>query len=90
MNPENWQPADLSTLVNEVIEAVESGEIGSALDNVEMTARSLARTKSAKNVNKNDLMACITAGAQGVSQAQYESRMGVGSCLVRRSCPEGA
>jgi hypothetical protein len=80
---DNWKPADLRTLVADVIDAVESGEIDSAFDNVEMTAGNLTRTKNTKNFTKNYLMACITAGVQGVSEAKHDTALGLVNAFRR-------
>ena len=77
INSENWRPADLNTLVSDVIDAVESGEIDSAFDNIEMTVGNLSRSKNTKNVTKNYLMACIQAGVHGVSEAGADTALGV-------------
>jgi hypothetical protein len=77
IDSENWTPAQLNSLVTDVIDAVESGEIDSAFDNIDMTAGNLARTKNTKNVTKNYLMACISAGLQGVSEARNETALGL-------------
>lgn len=61
MDSDNWKPAVLSDLVTDVIDAVESGEIDAAFDNVEMTSGNLARTKNTKNFTKNYVLACIKA-----------------------------
>lgn len=77
INSNNWKPADLNTLFADVIDAVESGEIDSAFDSVKMTVGNLARTKNTKNFTKNYLMACIKAGVQGVSEAKYDTALGL-------------
>ena len=77
MNSDNWKPADLSGLVADVVDAVESGEIDSAFDNIDMTVGNLARTKNTKNFTKNYLMACIEAGIQGVSEAKNDTALGL-------------
>jgi hypothetical protein len=83
INAENWNPADLNSLVTDVINAVESGEIDSAFDNNEMTAGNLSRSKNTKNVTKNYLMACIKAGVQGVSEAKRDTALGLVNAFRR-------
>lgn len=77
MKPENWKPANLSSLVSDVVAAVENGEIDAAFDNINMTAGSLTKTKNTKNHTKNYLVACIQAGIQGVSEANKDTALGV-------------
>jgi hypothetical protein len=77
-NTENQRPAELSSLVSDVIEALESGEVDSAFDNIAMTAGNLARTKNTKNFTKNYLMAGISAGSQGISEIDNDTAL----CLV--------
>ncbi len=74
---ENWRPAELRSLLEDIIEAVENGEIDSAFDNVAMTAGHLARTKNTKNFTKNYLLACLEAGVNGVSEAKTETALGL-------------
>jgi hypothetical protein len=83
INSKNWTPAELDSLVSDVIEAVESGEVDSAFDNIDMTAGSLARAKNTKNVTKNYLMACVRAGVQGVSEARSDTALGVVNAFRR-------
>ena len=83
MNSENWKPADLNSLVTDVIDAVESGEIDAAFDNIDMTVGNLARSKNTKNVTKNYLMACIKAGVQGVSEAKKDTALGLVNAFRR-------
>lgn len=78
-----WKPANLNDLVTDVIDAVESGEIDSAFDNVEMLAGNLSRSKNTKNVTKNYLMACIKAGVKGVSEAQSDTALGLVNAFRR-------
>ena len=77
INPKNWKPADLNTLLSDVIDAVESGEIDSAFDNVEMTVGNLSRTKNIRNFTKNYLLACIHAGIDGISEANDVTALGL-------------
>ncbi len=77
VKPENWTQANLSSLVSDVVAAVENGEIDSAFDNIEMTGGCLSRSKNIKNFTKNYLMACIQAGIQGVSEASGDTALGV-------------
>ena len=77
MNLENWKPADLNTLLTDVIEAVESGEIDSAFDNVDITVGNLSRTKNIRDFTKNYLLACICAGIDGVSEANDLTALGL-------------
>ena len=77
VKPENWTPAILSSLVSDVVAAVENGEIDSAFDNIEMTGGCLSRSKNTKNLTKNYLMACLQAGVQGVSEAGKDTALGV-------------
>lgn len=83
MNSENWKPADLNSLVTDVIDAVESGEIDAAFDNIDITVGNLARSKNTKNVTKNYLMACIKAGVQGVSEAKKDTALGLVNAFRR-------
>lgn len=80
---ENWKPADLHSLVDDVIDAVESGEIDSAFDNIDMEVGNLARSKNTKNVTKNYLMACIKAGVEGVSEAKSDTALGLVNAFRR-------
>jgi len=77
VKPENWTPAILSSLVSDVVAAVENGEIDSAFDNIEMTGGCLSRSKNTKNFTKNYLMACIQVGVHGVSEAGKDTALGV-------------
>jgi len=77
VKPENWTPVNLSSLVSDVVAAVENGEIDSAFDNIEMTGGCLSRSKNTRNFTKNYLMACIQAGIQGVSEANADTALGV-------------
>ncbi len=83
INSENWKPVVLDALVTDVIAAVESGEIDSAFDNIEMTAGNLTRSKNTKNITKNYLMACIKAGVQGVSEAKNDTALGLVNAFRR-------
>jgi hypothetical protein len=83
MNSENWKPTDLDALFVDVINAVESGEIDSAFDNIEMTVGNLTRSKNTKNVTKNYLMACIKAGVHGVSEAKRDTALGLVNAFRR-------
>jgi len=87
-NCEDWSPTELNSLVADVIDAVESGEVDSAFDNIDMTAGNLTRTKNTKNVTKNYLMACLRAGVQGVSVAHSDTALGVVNAF-RRMNAEG-
>ncbi len=80
---ENSKSAELSSLVSDVIDAVESGEVDSAFDNVAMTAGNLARTKNTKNFTKNYLMACINAGDHGVSEVDSATALGLVNAFRR-------
>lgn len=73
----------MDALVADVIDAVESGEIDSAFDNIEMTAGNFTRSKNTKNVTKNYLMACIKAGVQGVSEAKSDTALGLVNAFRR-------
>lgn len=77
INPENWKPSNLDTLFTDVIDAVESGEIDSAFDNVEITVGNISRTKNIRNFTKNYLLACIRAGVDGVSEANDITALGL-------------
>ncbi len=72
-----WKPAELNSLVSDVIEAVESGEIDSAFDNIEMISGNLTSSKNARNLTKNYLMACLQAGIHGISEAAGETALGL-------------
>lgn len=74
---ENWKPAELHSLIADVIDAVESGEIDSAFDNVDFTSGTLARSKNIKNFTKDYLTACIRAGVDGVSEANHDTALGL-------------
>ncbi len=74
---DNWKPAELGTLLADVVAAVESGEIDSAFDNEELTAGHLTRAKNTKSYTKNYLMACLKAGVQGISEAKTETALGL-------------
>lgn len=74
---DNWKPAELGSLLEDVISAVESGEIDSAFDNVDLTAGNMARTKNTKNFTKNYLLACLKAGLHGVSEAKTDTALGL-------------
>lgn len=80
MNPllsDNWRPASLSDLVDDVLAAVESGDIDSAFDNVELTSGHLSRAKNIRDYTKNFLRACLQAGVQGVSEAKPDTALGL-------------
>jgi hypothetical protein len=77
MKSENWKPANLNSLVADVVDAVKNGEIDSAFDNIEMTGGCLSRSKNTKNFTKNYLAACIQAGLQGVSEASNDTALGL-------------
>jgi hypothetical protein len=77
INKINWKPTDLNSLINDVIDAVESGEIDSAFDNIEMTAGNFSRAKNTKNFTKNYLMACLRSGIDGISEANYNTALGL-------------
>ncbi len=77
INSKNWKPADLNTLLTDVIDAVESGEIDSAFDNIDITVGNLSRTKNIRNFTKNYLLACICAGVDGVSEANDLTALGL-------------
>ncbi len=74
---ENWAPADLDSLVNDVVDAVESGEIDKAFDQVDLKSGNFARTKNTRNFTKNYLTACLRAGVQGISEAHGATALGV-------------
>ena len=88
INSENWKPSDLDSLLADVIDAVESGEIDSAFDNIKITAGNFARTKNTKNFTKNYLMACISAGIDGISEAHGDTALGLVNAF-RRMNAEG-
>ena len=77
INSEKWKPTELNTLVSDVIDAVESGEIDSAFDNIEITSGNLARAKNARNLTKNYLAACLRAGLDGISEASGDTALGL-------------
>lgn len=77
LKPDNWQPTDLDSLISDVIDAVESGDIDNAFDQVDLTAGHLARSKNTRNYTKNYLTACLRAGVQGISEAKGETALGV-------------
>ena len=74
---ENWKPAELGSLLEDVISAVESGDIDSAFDQVDLTAGNMARSKNTRNFTKNYLLACLKAGLNGVSEAKAETALGL-------------
>ena len=76
-NSENWQPANQKSLVADVVDAVESGEIDSAFDNIDLSVGNLSRAKNTRNLTKNYLSACIRAGADGVSEARGTTALGL-------------
>lgn len=77
LKPKNWQPADLDTLLIDVINAVECGDIDSAFDNAELTVGNFSRSKNTRNVTKNYLAACIRAGIDGISEANPDTALGI-------------
>lgn len=77
LKPDNWQPTDLDSLINDVIDAVESGDIDNAFDRVDLTSGHLSRSKNTRNYTKNYLTACLRAGVQGISEATGETALGV-------------
>ena len=77
MKSENWKPANLNSLVADMVDAVESGQIDSAFDNIKMTGGCLPRSKNTKNFTKNYLAACIQADLQGVSEASNDTALGL-------------
>ena len=77
VKPENWTPTNLSSLVSDVVAAVENGEIDSAFDNIEMTGGCLSRSKNTMNFTKNYLLACLQAGVHGISEAGADTALGV-------------
>jgi len=83
INTNNWKPAELGNLLKDVIDAVESGEIDSAFDSVEMTVGNLTRTKNTKNFTKNYLSACISAGIDGISRANDDAALGIVNAFRR-------
>lgn len=83
IDTQNWTPAELNSLVSDVIAAVESGEVDSAFDNIDLRSGNLARAKNARNVTKNYLMACIKAGVQGVSEAKHDTALGLVNAFRR-------
>jgi hypothetical protein len=86
MNPvdaDNWTPVALNSLIYDVIAAVESGEVDSAFDNVDITPGNLTRSKNTRNYTKNYLMACLQAGVQGVSGAGKEAALGLVNAFRR-------
>lgn len=74
---EQWQPADLGTLINDVIDAVESGEIDTAFDRVDLTSGTFSRAKNIRNYTKNYLRACLQAGVDNVSEATPDTALGL-------------
>ena len=74
---EQWQPVDLTTLIADVIEAVESGEIDTAFDQVELTAGTFSRAKNIRNCTKNYLRACLQAGVENVAEATPDTALGL-------------
>jgi len=80
---DDWKSIDIDSLVTDVIDAVEGGEIDSAFDNVELTPGHLSRTKSARNLTKNYLMACLQAGLTGISEARDDTALGLVNAFRR-------
>lgn len=83
IDSDNWKPAELNALLSDVVAAVESGEIDSAFDNIELTAGNLSRTKNIRNFTKNYLAACIRAGIEGVSEANHDTALGLVNAFRR-------
>jgi hypothetical protein len=83
LDANNWEPADPTSLVTDVIAAVESGEIDEAFDRVDMTSGNLTRSKNTRNYTKNYLAACILAGVNGVSEAKQDTALGVVNAFRR-------
>ena len=77
LKPDKWSPADLDVLLNDVIAAVESGEIDSAFDNTELTSGHLTKAKNTRNYTKNYLSACIRAGVGGIAEASSDTALGL-------------
>jgi len=80
---DNWKPAELSSLVDDVVDAVENGEIDSAFDNINLTVGNLTRAKNTRNFTKNYLLACIKAGVRGVAEARVETALGLVNAFRR-------
>lgn len=83
MKSENWVPAEINSLLVDVIAAVENGEIDSAFDNIELVSGNLSRSKNTRNHTKNYLAACIRAGINGVSEAKYDTALGLVNAFRR-------
>ena len=83
MKTDNWKPAALDSLLADVVDAVENGDIDSAFDRVELTSGNLARTKNTRNYTKNYLAACIRAGVNGVSEASDDTALGLVNAFRR-------
>ena len=81
----NWKPAELDSLLGDVVDAVENGDIDSAFDNIEITPGNLSRTKNTRNYTKNYLAACIRAGVDGVSEATDDTALGLVNAFRRMS-----
>ena len=83
LKPDIWKSVDLDALVTDVINAVESGEIDSAFDQVNLTSGKLSRTKTARNFTKNYLVACLRAGVDGISEAKGDTALGLVNAFRR-------
>jgi len=75
--PDPWKAVDLDTLLTDVVEAVESGEIDSAFDQVNLTSGKFSRTKTTRNYAKNYLLACLKAGVEGITEANPDTALGL-------------
>lgn len=80
---DNWKPANLGSLVADVIAAVESGDIDTAFDTEQLTAGHLVRSKNTKNFTKNYLIACLKAGVHGISEAKTDTALGLVNAFRR-------
>ena len=85
IDSEKWRPAELESLLIDVVDAVEGGDIDSAFDNIEMTSGNLTRAKNTRNYTKNYLAACIRAGVDGVSEAKDDTALGLVNAFRRMS-----
>ncbi|NIR94906.1 MAG: hypothetical protein GWO08_14940 [Gammaproteobacteria bacterium] len=81
----DWKPADINSLLADVVDAVENGDIDTAFDRVELTSGNLTRTKNTRNYTKNYLAACIRAGVNGVSEASESTALGLVNAFRRMS-----
>ena len=77
LNWNDWSSVDLDTLLLDVLQAVECGEIDQAFEKGDFLPGTLSRSKIARNHSKNYLKACLQAGVQGISEANADTALGL-------------